>query len=89
MSVRWGDAVCVCLWGAGRATITGVQCARGFYRLITAYSTPHARIDVPGVFQSPFQSAPLDLDTDAFFPARAAVIEARLQQIALGGAGEH
>ncbi|KAI8462547.1 MAG: hypothetical protein J3K34DRAFT_462867 [Monoraphidium minutum] len=43
--------------------------------------------DVPGVFQSPFQPAPLDLDSDAFFPARAAAIEARLQEVALGGAG--
>jgi hypothetical protein len=48
---------------------------------------PHPLPDVPGVFQSPFQSAPLDLDTDAFFPSRAAAIEARLQEIALGGAG--
>lgn len=42
--------------------------------------------DVPGVFQTPFQSAPLDLDTDAFFPARAPAIEARLQEVALGQA---
>ena len=40
------------------------------------------------MFQSPFQSAPLDLDTDAFFPARASAIEARLQEIALGKAAD-
>ncbi|GBF88189.1 fanconi-associated nuclease [Raphidocelis subcapitata] len=44
--------------------------------------------DVPGVFQTPFQSAPLDLDTDAFFPARRAAIEARLQEVALDGAAD-
>jgi Fanconi-associated nuclease 1 len=43
---------------------------------------------VPGVFVSPFQSAPLDFDTDAFFPARKDLIEARLQQIALGDANQ-
>lgn len=48
---------------------------------------PAPATDVPGVFQTPFQSAPLDLNTDAFFPARAATIEARLNDIALGGAG--
>ena len=26
--------------------------------------------DVPDVLRTPFQTAPLDLDTDAFFPAR-------------------
>lgn len=43
--------------------------------------------EVPGVFPAPFQTAPLDLDSDAFFPARAAAIEAVLQDVALGGAG--
>ncbi|KIY99884.1 hypothetical protein MNEG_8075, partial [Monoraphidium neglectum] len=52
-----------------------------------ALADPYVRHDVPGVFQSPFQAAPLDLDTDAFFPARASAIERRLQDIALGGAG--
>ncbi len=28
--------------------------------------------DVPNAFRSPFQSAPLDLDTAAFYPARQA-----------------
>jgi hypothetical protein len=36
------------------------------------------------VFRSPFQTAPLDLDTDAFFPARAPLIERRLQELAAG-----
>ncbi|GAB4815648.1 hypothetical protein N2152v2_002694 [Parachlorella kessleri] len=40
--------------------------------------------DVPDVLRTPFQTAPLDLDTDAFFPARQAAIEATLARIAAG-----
>jgi hypothetical protein len=36
---------------------------------------------VPGVFRSPFQTAPLDLGTDAFFPARAERIQRRLEEV--------
>ncbi|GIM13787.1 hypothetical protein Vretimale_16849, partial [Volvox reticuliferus] len=43
-------------------------------------------MDVPEVFRSPFQTAPLDLDTDAFLPARREAVDARLQLIASGGA---
>ncbi len=34
---------------------------------------------LPDVFRTPFQTAPLDLGTDAFFPARRALVDARLQ----------
>lgn len=37
--------------------------------------------EVPEVFRTPFQSAPLDLGTDAFFAAREPAIRARLQEI--------
>lgn len=43
---------------------------------------------VPDVFRSPFQSAPLDLCTDAFAPARADVLQASLQRIRSGAALE-
>ena len=33
----------------------------------------------PDVFRSPFQTAPLDLSTDAFYPSRRQIIENRLQ----------
>lgn len=36
---------------------------------------------VPHVFHHPFQSAPLDLYTDSFYPARHAAIDARLERI--------
>ncbi|KXZ52525.1 hypothetical protein GPECTOR_9g569 [Gonium pectorale] len=44
--------------------------------------------DVPEVFRSPFQTAPLDLDTDAFLPSRRELVDARLQAIAGGAAPE-
>jgi fanconi-associated nuclease 1 len=41
---------------------------------------------IPNVFQTAFQTCPLDLHTDAFFPARASEINHRLAEIANGGA---
>ncbi|KAK9452232.1 uncharacterized protein V1518DRAFT_410687 [Limtongia smithiae] len=38
------------------------------------------------VFETPFQNAPLDLGTDAFFLSRASLINARLTEIANGNA---
>ncbi|CAP67908.1 uncharacterized protein PODANS_1_17830 [Podospora anserina S mat+] len=40
---------------------------------------------VPNVFQTAFQTCPLDLHTDAFYPARASLINHRLVEIANGG----
>ncbi|EFJ44381.1 hypothetical protein VOLCADRAFT_95362 [Volvox carteri f. nagariensis] len=45
-------------------------------------------MDVPEVFRNPFQTSPLDLDTDAFLPARRAAVDERLQLIASGGGPE-
>ncbi|EFJ11002.1 hypothetical protein SELMODRAFT_426730 [Selaginella moellendorffii] len=42
--------------------------------------------DVPDFFQTPFQTAPLDLCTDSFYPVRSSLIESRLQAIRDGGA---
>jgi Fanconi-associated nuclease 1 len=41
---------------------------------------------VPNVFQTPFQTCPLDLHTDAFYPSRASEINHRLVLIANGEA---
>ena len=41
---------------------------------------------IPNVFQTAYQTCPLDLHTDAFFPARASEINHRLVEIANGGA---
>eukprot|EP00884_Botryococcus_braunii_P020868 jgi/Botrbrau1/7465/Bobra.0095s0003.2 len=43
---------------------------------------------VPDVFRNPFQTAPLDLNTPMFAPARRSAIEARLAQIEQGQAPE-
>jgi Fanconi-associated nuclease 1 len=41
---------------------------------------------IPNVFQTPFQTCPLDLHTDAFYPARASEINQRLVEIGNGEA---
>ncbi|KAK3298844.1 VRR-NUC domain-containing protein [Chaetomium fimeti] len=41
---------------------------------------------IPNVFQTPFQTCPLDLHTDAFYPARTSQINHRLVEIANGEA---
>ncbi|KAK1777317.1 VRR-NUC domain-containing protein [Copromyces sp. CBS 386.78] len=43
---------------------------------------------VPNVFQTAYQTSPLDLHTDAFYPARASEINHRLVEISNGGAGD-
>ena len=49
-----------------------------FYDILFTY--------VPNVFQTPYQTCPLDLHTDAFFASRASLINHRLAEIANGGA---
>ena len=41
---------------------------------------------IPNVFQTPYQTCPLDLHTDAFFPSRASEIRTRTAEISNGGA---
>jgi len=41
---------------------------------------------VPNVFQTPYQTCPLDLHTDAFYPSRISEINARLNEISNGEA---
>ncbi|KAI4203221.1 MAG: hypothetical protein LQ346_001816 [Caloplaca aetnensis] len=43
---------------------------------------------VPNVFQTPFQTCPLDLHTDAFFPSRFSEINQRLNDISNGQGAE-
>lgn len=47
-----------------------------FYDVVFTY--------IPNVFQSPFQTCPLDLHTDAFYPSRLSEINARLNKISNG-----
>ncbi|KAI0382046.1 VRR-NUC domain-containing protein [Hypomontagnella monticulosa] len=43
---------------------------------------------IPNVFQTAYQTCPLDLHTDAFYPTRASEINYRLVEIANGGAAK-
>ncbi|KAL8703423.1 MAG: hypothetical protein Q9201_003394 [Fulgogasparrea decipioides] len=47
-----------------------------FYDIIFTY--------IPNVFQTPFQTCPLDLHTDAFYPSRFSEINARLNELSNG-----
>ncbi|KAH1515558.1 hypothetical protein KXX29_009751 [Aspergillus fumigatus] len=49
-----------------------------FYDILFTY--------VPNVFQTPYQTCPLDLHTDAFYPSRASEINHRLVEITNGAA---
>ncbi|PWY90733.1 VRR-NUC domain-containing protein [Aspergillus heteromorphus CBS 117.55] len=49
-----------------------------FYDILFTY--------VPNVFQTPYQTCPLDLHTDAFYPTRASEINHRLVEITNGAA---
>jgi fanconi-associated nuclease 1 len=42
---------------------------------------------IPNVFQTEFQTCPLDLHTDAFYPSRISEVNARLNEISNGEAG--
>lgn len=41
---------------------------------------------IPNVFQTPYQTCPLDLHTDAFYPSRISEINARLNEVSNGDA---
>lgn len=43
-------------------------------------------IYIPNVFQTPYQTCPLDLHTDAFYPSRISEMNARLNEISNGDA---
>jgi fanconi-associated nuclease 1 len=45
-------------------------------------------LPLPGVFETPYQTAPLDLATDAFFPLRRREISVRLAEIENGNASD-
>ncbi|KAL7334981.1 hypothetical protein PS15p_200529 [Mucor circinelloides] len=65
----------------------GLHCENGVIRMIMVllfWDIIFAPI--PGVFETPYQSEPLDLRTDAFYESRSDLINARLREI---GNGEH
>lgn len=44
--------------------------------------------DIPGAFETPYQSAPMDLTEDSFYCARKEMIEQRLSELREGKARE-
>jgi len=65
----------------------GYHCEGGIVRTLFAYLFYDILfLYLPNVFETEFQTCPLDLFTDAFYPARASEINYRLVEIANGGA---
>ena len=65
----------------------GYHCEGGVVRTLFAYLFFDVLFTyVTNVFQTPYQTCPLDLHTDAFYPSRASEINHRLVEIANGDA---
>ncbi|PJF16464.1 hypothetical protein PSACC_03710 [Paramicrosporidium saccamoebae] len=65
----------------------GFHCESRVYRMLFALCFWDILYgDTPDVFQTPYQTAPLDLSTDAFYRVRKTAIETRLTQIGEGAA---
>lgn len=65
----------------------GYHCEGGVIRTLFAYLFYDVLfLYIPNVFQTPYQTCPLDLHTDSFYPSRASEINHRLVEIANGGA---
>ncbi|TKA83835.1 hypothetical protein B0A55_00136 [Friedmanniomyces simplex] len=65
----------------------GYHSEGGLLRTLFAYLfTDLLFLYLPNVFQTAYQTCPLDLHTDAFYPSRVSEINARLNEIANGGA---
>lgn len=88
---REGDGECsveeMCLSHYRSRGWKGYHSEGGIVRTLFAYLFYDVLFTyVPNVFQTPFQTCPLDLHTDAFFPTRLSEINHRLVQIANGEA---
>lgn len=66
----------------------GYHCESGIIRTLFAYLFFDVLfLYIPNVFQTAYQTCPLDLHTDAFYPSRISEVNARLNEIANGEAG--
>lgn len=66
----------------------GYHCESGIIRTLFAYLFFDVLfVYIPNVFQTAYQTCPLDLHTDAFYPSRISEVNARLNEIANGEAG--
>lgn len=65
----------------------GYHCEGGMLRTLFGYLFYDILfLYIPNVFQTEFQTCPLDLHTDAFYPSRMSEINARLNEISNGDA---
>jgi Fanconi-associated nuclease 1 len=77
----------MCLSQYRQAGWKGFHSESGILRTLFAYLFLDILfLYVPNVFQTAYQTCPLDLHTDAFFAARSAEMHARLNEISNGGA---
>ncbi|KAK0985167.1 hypothetical protein LTS01_010442 [Friedmanniomyces endolithicus] len=77
----------MCLSSYRALSYKGYHSEGGLLRTLFAYLfTDILFLYLPNVFQTPYQTCPLDLHTDAFFPSRVSEIHERLNVIANGGA---
>lgn len=75
--------------GSSTPTWKGYHSEGGILRTLFAYLFHDILFAyVPNVFQTPFQTCPLDLHTDGFYPARASAINHRLAALANGAAAD-
>jgi Fanconi-associated nuclease 1 len=78
----------MCLSNYRKEGWKGYHCEGGLVRTLFAYLFYDILfLYLPNVFETEFQTAPLDLFTDAFYPARASEINHRLVEIENGQAG--
>jgi fanconi-associated nuclease 1 len=65
----------------------GYHCESGVLRTLFAYLFYDVLfVYIPNVFQTEFQTCPLDLHTDSFYPSRVSEVNARLNEISNGEA---
>jgi Fanconi-associated nuclease 1 len=65
----------------------GFHCEGGIIRTLFGYLFYDVLfVYVPNVFQTPYQTCPLDLHTDSFYPSRASEVNQRLVEITNGAA---
>ena len=77
----------MCLSNYRLAGWKGYHSEGGILRTLFAYLFADILfLYIPNVFQTPFQTCPLDLHTDTFYPSRISEVNARLNEISNGAA---
>lgn len=88
-----GEALCsveeMCLSSYRALGWKGYHSESGILRTLFAYLFYDVLfLYIPNVFQTPFQTCPLDLHTDAFYPSRVSEVHERLNEISNGQAAK-